>query len=69
MRLALAIITLALTGCNGTPESSHPARDYTVGTTQCSKFGWGTAQMAECLDRAAERQSATVSQDRTGEAG
>ncbi|WP_377841025.1 hypothetical protein [Bosea sp. UC22_33] len=69
MRLALAIITLALTGCNGTPESSHPARDYTVGTAQCSKFGWGTGQMAECLDRAAERQSATVSQDRTGEAG
>ena len=32
MRLALAIITLALTGCNGTPESNHPTRDYTVGT-------------------------------------
>ena len=69
MRLALAIITLALTGCNGTPETHHPARDYTVGTAQCSKFGWGTSQMAECLDRAAERQSATVSQQRSGEAG
>jgi len=69
MRLALAIITLALTGCNGTPESNHPTRDYTVGTAQCSKFGWGTSQMAECLDRAAERQSATVSQDRKGETG
>ena len=69
MRVALAIITLALTGCNGAPETRHPARDYTVGTAECSKFGWGTSQMAECLDRAAERQSATVSQGRTGEAG
>jgi hypothetical protein len=69
MRLALAIITLALTGCNSTPQSQHPVRDYTVGTAECSKFGWGTAQMAACLDHAAERQSATVSQERTGEAG
>ncbi len=69
MRLALAIITLALTGCNSTPQSQHPARDYTVGTAECSKFGWGTAKMAECLDRSAERQSATVSQERTGETG
>lgn len=69
MRLALAIITLALTGCNSAPQSNHPVRDYTVGTAQCSKFGWRTAQMAECLDRAAERQSATVSQDRSGETG
>ena len=69
MRLALAIITLALTGCNGAPETRHPARDYTVGTAECSKFGWGTSQMAECLDRAAEQQSATVSQERAGETG
>ncbi|BCB18317.1 hypothetical protein [Bosea sp. ANAM02] len=69
MRLALAIITLALTGCNATPDAHHPATDYTVGTERCSKFGWGTSQMAECLDRAAERQSATVPQDSAGAAG
>lgn len=60
MRLALAILTLALTGCNSTPEAVHPARDYTVGTAQCSKFKFGTSEMAQCLDRAAESQSATI---------
>jgi hypothetical protein len=70
MRLALAILTLALTGCSGsTSQSSHPARDYTVGTAQCSKFSWGTSQMAECLDRAAESQSATASGVRHGDNG
>lgn len=56
MRLALAIITLALTGCSSTPQSTRPARDYTVGMAQCSKFKWGTPEMAQCLDRAAETQ-------------
>lgn len=60
MRLALAILTLALTGCNSMPEATHPVRDYTVGTAQCSKFKFGTSEMAQCLDRAAESQSATV---------
>lgn len=70
MRLALAILTLALTGCSGsTPQSRHPVRDYTVGTAQCSKFGWGTSQMAECLDRAAESQSATASDAKAGDNG
>lgn len=61
MRLALAILTLALTGCNSTPEATHPRRDYTVGIAQCSKFKFGTSEMAQCLDRAAESQSATMS--------
>ena len=60
MRLALAILTLALTGCNGMHEATHPRRDYTVGTSQCSKFKFGTSEMAQCLDRAAESQSATI---------
>ena len=60
MRLALAILTMALTGCNSTPEATHPARDYTVGTAQCSKFKFGTSEMAQCLDCAAESQSATA---------
>lgn len=70
MRLALAILTLALTGCSGGgPQASHPARDYTVGTAQCSKFSWGTSQMAECLDRAAESQSATAVDAKSGNNG
>jgi len=69
MRLALAILTLALTGCSSAPQANHPVRDYTVGTAQCSKFGWGTSQMAECLDRAAESQSATASDAKTGANG
>lgn len=69
MRLALAILTLALTGCNSTPPSSHAGRDYTVGIAQCSKFKWGTAEMAQCLDHAAESQSATVGGERAGENG
>lgn len=69
MRLALAILTLALTGCNSTPPSSHAGRDYTVGIAQCSKFGWGTSQMAECLDRAAESQSATATGEASGNNG
>lgn len=61
MRLAIAILTLALTGCSSsTPEATHPARDYTVGTAQCSKFKFGTSEMAQCLDRAAASQAATV---------
>ena len=60
MRLAFAILTLALTGCSSAPEATHPARDYTVGTNQCSKYSWGTSQMAQCLDHAAESQSATA---------
>ncbi|MDX3806823.1 hypothetical protein ACXIUS_06525 [Bosea thiooxidans] len=66
MRLALAILTLALTGCSSsTPQSSLPPRDYTIGTAQCSKYKWGTSDMASCLDRAAASQSATV----TGQQG
>ncbi|WP_038362950.1 hypothetical protein [Bosea sp. UNC402CLCol] len=69
MRLALAIITLALTGCNSTPQSDHPARDLTVGTAQCSKFKWGTSEMAQCLDNAARSQSATSRTGRTDNSG
>jgi hypothetical protein len=61
MRLALAILTLALTGCNSTPEAHRPTGDLTVGIAQCSKYKWGTSDMALCLDRAAESQSATNS--------
>ncbi|MEN5084321.1 hypothetical protein ABE438_17710 [Bosea sp. TWI1241] len=60
MRLALAIITLALAGCTSTstpPEAQRPAGNYTVGTAHCSKFSWGTAQMAECLEKAAQSQA------------
>ena len=60
MRIALAIIAIALAGCSGSESSHGVARNLTVGTEQCSKFKWGTSEMAACLDRAAERQSATV---------
>jgi len=61
MRLALAIIALVSTGCSGAPQPQGVARNLTLGTAQCSQHKWGTSQMAECLDRAAESQSATVS--------
>ncbi|HEV7325924.1 MAG TPA: hypothetical protein VGN91_12700 [Bosea sp. (in: a-proteobacteria)] len=60
MRIALAAIAIALAGCSGGESSRGVARNLTVGTEQCSKFKWGTPEMAACLDRAAERQSATV---------
>jgi hypothetical protein len=60
MRIALAAIAIALAGCSGADSPHGVARNLTVGTEQCSKFKWGTAEMAACLDRAAERQSATV---------
>jgi uncharacterized lipoprotein YmbA len=60
MRSMLIIATLVLTGCNSATETSHPVQNLTVGTAQCAKFSWGTSQMAECLDRAAESQSATA---------
>ncbi len=61
MRLAFAIFALALTGCtNSAPQASRAPVDYTIGTAQCSKFKWGTSDMARCLDHAAESQSATV---------
>lgn len=70
MRMALLGITfLALAGCNSTPESSHPVRNYAIGTAQCSKFKWGTSEMAECLDKAAQRQSAIVSEEQAGGSG
>lgn len=68
-RALLAITLLALTGCNSTPQSSHPAPNYTVGTAQCSKFKWGTSEMAQCLDRAAQSQSATISGGQDGSSG
>lgn len=60
MRIVLAVIAIALAGCGGSNQPSGVARNLTVGTEQCSKFKWGTAEMAACLDRAAEQQSATV---------
>lgn len=60
MRIALAAIAVALAGCSGADNSHSVARNLTVGTEQCSKFKWGTPEMAACLDRAAERQSVTV---------
>jgi len=60
MRSAIVIIALALSGCTGTDQPNGAARNLTMGTAQCSKFSWGTSQMAECLDQAATRQSATV---------
>lgn len=69
MRLTLAIITLALSGCSGSDQPTGVARNLTVGTAQCSKFSWGTSQMAECLDQAAARQSATVAGTKDGDSG
>ena len=69
MRLTLAIIALALSGCSGADQPSGVARNLTVGTAQCSKFSWGTSQMAECLDRAAASQSATVADTKGGDNG
>ena len=66
MRSALAIIALVLTGCSGGQQPQGVARNLTIGTEQCSKHKWGTSQMAECLDRAAASQSATVSDARGG---
>ena len=60
MRTVLTAIAIALAGCSGADQPSSVARNLTVGTEQCSKFKWGTSEMAACLDRAAERQSATV---------
>lgn len=60
MRAVLAAIAIGLAGCSAGESSHGLARNLTVGTEQCSKFKWGTAEMAACLDRAAERQSATV---------
>lgn len=60
MRSILAVIAITLAGCSGADQPSGVARNLTVGTEQCSKFKWGTAEMAACLDRAAEQQSATV---------
>lgn len=69
MRLTIVIIALALSGCSGTDQPSGATRNLTVGTAQCSKFSWGTSQMAECLNRAATSQSATVSGARDGDSG
>lgn len=62
MRLALAAITIALAGCSSSDNPHNVARNLTIGTEQCSKFKWGTPEMAACLDRAAEQQSATVAE-------
>lgn len=67
MRLALAAIALVLTGCGGSDQPHGVARNLTIGTGECSKYKWGTAQMAECLDRVAERQTATISGGKAGE--
>jgi hypothetical protein len=60
MRIAFAAIAIVLAGCSGGDSSRGVARNLTIGTEQCSKFKWGTAEMAACLDRAAVQQSATV---------
>ncbi|WP_332689030.1 hypothetical protein [Bosea sp. (in: a-proteobacteria)] len=69
MRLTLAIIALALTGCSGGQQPQGSAPNLTVGTAQCAKHSWGTSAMAECLDRAAASQSATVSEAPAGGSG
>jgi hypothetical protein len=61
MKWMSVAVALALLGCSSTPQSNHVGGDLTVGTAHCSKFSWGTSQMAECLDRAAESQAATMS--------
>lgn len=66
MRLTLTILALALTGCSGAPQPQGSVPNLTIGTAQCSKHSWGTSAMAECLDRAAESQSATVAQTPSG---
>lgn len=66
MRLELAVIALVLTGCSGAQQPQGVARNLTIGTEQCSRHKWGTSQMAECLDRAAASQSATVPDARRG---
>lgn len=66
MRLTLAILALALGGCSGGQQPQSTAPNLTVGTAQCSKHSWGTSAMAECLDRAAESQSATVAEAPAG---
>ncbi len=69
MRIVLAVIAIALAGCSGSNEPSGVARNLTIGTEQCSKFKWGTSEMAECLDRAAERQSATIASPKDADSG
>lgn len=66
MRLVLAALCLALAGCAPAQHSTAPHRNLTVGTSQCSKHSWGTSAMAECLDRAAASQSATVTEAQAG---
>lgn len=65
MRLELAVIALVLAGCSGAQQPQGVARNLTIGTEQCSRYKWGTSQMAECLDRAAS-QSAIMSQTPQG---
>ncbi|HEV2509092.1 hypothetical protein [Bosea sp. (in: a-proteobacteria)] len=60
MRIVLAAIAITLAGCSGSDSPRGVARNLTIGTEQCSKFKWGTPEMAACLDRAAEQQSAIV---------
>ncbi|MGX1787162.1 hypothetical protein ACWIGM_10510 [Bosea sp. NPDC055332] len=69
MRFTLIIIALALSGCSGSDQPNGAARNLTLGTAQCSKFSWGTSQMAECLDRAAASQSATIGGAKGGDSG
>lgn len=66
MPVALA---LALIGCSSAPQPNQAGRNLTVGIKHCSKFSWGTSQMAECLDRAAETQSATAPDSQAGRSG
>ncbi|CAN7600295.1 hypothetical protein LJR090_005180 [Bosea sp. LjRoot90] len=69
MRFTFVIIALAVSGCSGADQPTGAARNLTAGTAQCSKFSWGTSQMAECLDQAAARQSATVGGTKDGDSG
>ncbi|MBN9470903.1 MAG: hypothetical protein J0J10_19215 [Bosea sp.] len=66
MRLTLAILALALSGCSGAQQPQGSTPNLTIGTAQCSKHSWGTSAMAACLDRAAESQSATVAEGASG---
>jgi hypothetical protein len=57
--LLLPMLGLALAGCNAGVERRGGA-DLTQDSGQCSKFSWGTPEMAQCLDGIAAARAAAV---------
>lgn len=53
--LLLSMLCLALAGCNAERRSGA---DLTQDSGQCSKFSWGTPEMAQCLDSIAAARAA-----------